>query len=192
MSEDGRAHALLLPDAETERAVVASLLDDGGAYLETWQRLDVDAQLRAWQRLAGRGLGLLATLTAQHLAQAQANAGTAQVAPWVRRAIEAARATELNDDVLVQAWLADYHDEGVRRSEGSGDEAIGAQQAVLGSQLLMGHVDGDTVRVRALLAEASPSQARESLVQLTEAVVLDLSELTGADAERVFAALLGG
>lgn len=190
MSEAGRAHTLLLPDAETERAVVASLFGDGGAYLETWQRLDVDAQLRAWQRLAARGLGLLASLTAQQLAQAQASTGRAEVAPWVRRAIEASRATELNNDVLVQAWLADYHDEGVRRSEGIGDEAIGAQQAVLGSQLLMGHVDGDSVRVRSLLGEASTTQARESLVQLTEAVVADLGELTGADAERIFTALL--
>lgn len=176
--------------AATAQAVVASLLAGEEEYLATWQRLPTDDQLAAWLDITARGLGLLAAVTGQQLAQAQEASGSASVAPWVRLAIEASRSTELTADVLIQAWLTEYESRGLRVAEehdGAEDPlAIGARQAILGSRLLMGQVDGDTVRVRQLMkAAASPEEIREALVQVVEAVATELAEATASDQHRV-------
>ncbi|MDI9628015.1 MAG: hypothetical protein QM286_05660 [Acidobacteriota bacterium] len=180
--------------AAVERSVVESLLDYE-RYEEIWQRLPASTYFAAWRAVNARALGVLAAITLQQLAHAQAASGTADVYPWVSRAIDAARTTELNEDVLTQAWLADQHDRGVRLATAHPDRGdatgIGALRAVLGARLMAAELDGDSVRVRQLTKDASdPVEVRESLVQLADALARDLAEATGGSRETVLRALV--
>lgn len=192
-ADPGQPHAHEFTDpAQTEHAVVEALLAGPGQFASTWLRLTVRSQLAAWRAINARALATLAALTAARLSQAQSAGEGVDVPGWVARAIEAARATELNQDVLSQAWLAEYHDRGVReRADAS--MATGARQAVLGSLMMAAELDGDSVRVRALMRDSSgPDEVREALVQVAEAVVAELSAATGGDWPQVFRALLTG
>lgn len=184
------------PSAD-ERAVVESLLAGDEQYASTWRRLPNEQYLAAWRAVNVRAVGLLASLVLQRLAEAQAMAGRLDVDPWVHRAIDAARATELTADVLMQAWLAEYHDRGVRVAGENPDPddpmAIGARLAVLGSQLMAGELDQDSVRVRQLMnASTGPDEVREALVQVADALTRDLAEATGGSHEQVLRALVAG
>lgn len=175
--------------------MVESLLAGDDAFAKTWQELPQDAQLAAWARIDVRALELLASLTLQQLAQAQAASGRPDVGDWVHRAIDAARLTELNADVLTQAYLASYRDRGVQVGAEHPDPddpmAVGARLAVLGAGLLAGELDGDSVRVRQLVkASAGPEEVRGALVQLADALAIDLASHTGASKETVFRALV--
>ena len=144
-----------------------------------------------------RALGVLAAVTLQQLAQAQAASGTADVFPWVSRAIDAARTTELSADVLTQAWLADQHDRGAQLTAAHPDPGdpmrIGAFRAMLGARLMAAELDGDSVRVRQLTKDAdNPVEVRDALVQLADALARDLAEATGGSRERVLRALVSG
>lgn len=177
--------------------VVSSLIAGGEQYLTTWAHLTLRSYLGVLRAVAARGLELLATMTANALAQAQAGQGMADVPPWVHRAIEASWATELDSDVLMQAWLADYQDRGrailAEQDDPGSPLQIGARQAVLGAELMMAELDADTVRLRrAMLAADSPELVREGLVQVLEAVADDLARGAGSDRERVLRALVGG
>ncbi len=192
-ADPGQPHAHEFTDpAQTEHAVVEALLAGPGQFASTWLRLTVRSQLAAWRAINARALATLAALTAARLSQAQSAGEGVDVPGWVARAIEAARATELNQDVLTQAWLAEYHDRGVR-ARADASLAAGAGQAVLGSLLMAAELDGDSVRVRALMRHSSgPDEVREALVQVAEALVAELGEATGGDAQQVFRALLAG
>lgn len=181
-------------DQAAEQAVIESLLDPE-QYEVVWQRLPTDTYFAAWRTVNARALGVLAAVTLQQLEQAQAASGLAVVPAWVSRAIEASRTTELNAEVLMQAWLAEQHDRGVQLSQAHPDRrdpmAIGAQRAILGSELMVGELDDDTVRVR-LLAKAADDaiEVREALVQLADALARDLAEATGGSREQVLRALV--
>ncbi len=180
--------------AETERVVVASLIAGGEQYLTTWLHLTLRSYLAALRAVAARGLGLLASMTLTGLAEAQAAGRRPEVPNWVHRAIEASWATELDADVLTQAWLAEYHDRGKETLAAEPDPGsplhIGAQQAVVGSELMVAELDGDSVRLRRTQSDAaSPELVREGLVQLLEAVVDELAALAGSDRGRVLQAL---
>lgn len=176
-----------------ERAVIESLIDHQ-QYEAVWHRLPTDAYFAAWRAVNARALGVLAVVWLQQLDRAQAASGVAVVPAWVSRAIDAARTTELNADVLMQAWLAEQHDRGVQLSTAHTDPAdpmaIGARRAVLGSELMMGELDEDWVRVRRLVKDADDAiEVREALAQLADALVRDLAEVTGGSRERVLGAL---
>lgn len=181
------------PDLAAERAVIESLIDDQ-QYEAVWHRLPTNIWFAACRAVNARALGVLAAVWLQQLDRAQAASGVAVVPAWVSRAIDAARSTELNADVLMQAWLAEQHDRGVQLSMAHPDPAdpmaIGARRAMLGSELMMGELDEDWMRVRRLVKDADDAiEVREALAQLADALVRDLAEVTGGSRERVLGAL---
>ena len=173
--------------------MIESLIDPQ-QYEAVWHRLPTDTWLAAWRAVNARALGVLAAVWLQQLDRAQAASGVAVVPAWVSRANDAVRSTELNADVLTQAWLAEQHDRGVRLSTAHPDPAdpmaIGARRAVLGSELMMAELDDDWVRVRRLVKDADDAiEVGEALAQLADALVRDLSDATGGSRERVLRAL---
>lgn len=182
--------------SSAQQSVVQSLIDHE-QYEEIWRSLPTDTYFAAWRAVNTRALGVLAAVTLQQLAQAQAASGTADVFPWVSRAIDAARTTELSADVLTQAWLADQHDRGAQLTAAHPDPGdpmrIGAFRAMLGARLMAAELDGDGVRVRQLTKDAdNPVEVRDALVQLADALARDLAEATGGSRERVLRALVSG